>query len=150
MSVIPEEFQDLLERPSFAQLGTVRPDGTPQVNPMMFEWDGSRLRFSHKSTRQKFRNIAQNPYIAASIPDPDDPYRYVEVRGKVEDVSPDTDGAFFRRVVAHYRNPDSNNNTSTPDVADRVVITVVVTYAAGWQRSAAVRDGDAAATAHEH
>ena len=137
MSVIPEEFRDLLERPSFAQLGTIRPDGTPQVNPMMFEWDGSRLRFSHKSNRQKFRNIAHNPYIAASIPDPDDPYRYVEVRGRVEDVSPDTDGAFLRRIDARYRDPD--RKAAPPDATDRVVITVVVTYAAGWQRTVAAR-----------
>ena len=95
---------------------------------------------------QKFRNIAHNPYIAASIPDPDDPYRYVEVRGKVEDVSPDTDGAFLRRVDARYRNPDSN--ASSLDATDRVVITVVITYAAGWQRAAAAHDGDAAGTSH--
>ena len=41
---VPASHADLLERPPFAHLGTVRPDGQPQVNPMWFEWDGSRLR----------------------------------------------------------------------------------------------------------
>jgi PPOX class probable F420-dependent enzyme len=128
MSIIPEEFLDLMQQPAFAQLATMRPDGTPQVNPMFFDWDGSRLRFSHKSNRQKFRNIAQNPHIAASIPDLDNPYRYIEVRGTVEDVSPDTDGAFLRRLTSHYR-PGAGGS---PDIEHRVVITVVVTHAAGW------------------
>ena len=128
MTIIPDEFLDLMRQPAFAQLATVRPDGTPQVNPMYFDWDGSRLRFSHKSNRQKFRNIAQNPHIAASIPDLDNPYRYIEVRGTVEDVSPDVDGVFLRELNARY-SPGARNS---PDIEHRVVITVVVTHAAGW------------------
>ena len=106
MSIIPDEFLDLMRQPAFAQLATIRPDGTPQVNPMYFDWDGSRLRFSHKSNRQKFRNIAQNPHIAASIPDLDNPYRYIQIRGRVEHVTEEGASAHIDSLAKKYLGKD--------------------------------------------
>src|ERR1700712_564899 len=81
--IIPDQLRDLLDRPLFADLATVREDGTPQVNPMWFAWDGELLRFTHTNFRRKYRNITANPAVAISIVDPRDPYRYIEVRGVV-------------------------------------------------------------------
>jgi PPOX class probable F420-dependent enzyme len=84
MVAIPQGYETLFERPLYGHLATTRPDGSPQVNPMWFDWDGELLRFTHTTKRQKYRNVTANPNVAMSISDPDNPYRYLEVRGVVE------------------------------------------------------------------
>ncbi|SNQ50175.1 putative PPOX class F420-dependent enzyme [Frankia canadensis] len=120
--IVPDELRDLLERPLFANLATVREDGSPQVNPMWFEWDGEFIRFTHTNFRRKFRNITANPAVAISIIDPTDPYRYVEVRGVVERVDPDPTGAFFVRLNKRYSGPFGPSHPT--DAADRVILAV--------------------------
>ncbi len=116
----PESHRDLLERPLCGHLATVRPDGAPQSNVMWFVWDGERLRFTHTDQRQKFRNLAENPRVAMSVPEPGNPYRYLEVRGVVEDISPDdADASFYRSLQERYGRP-----LPVRDAVHRVVITV--------------------------
>lgn len=119
-TTLPESHADLLERPLFAHLATVRPDGGPQSSVMWFDWDGDVLRFTHTSTRQKYRNVTHEPRVAVSIADPDDGYRYVELRGRVVDISPDAaDASFYRSLQERY------GNVYPIDDADvRVVVTV--------------------------
>lgn len=121
MVSIPEDMLDLLERPLYGHLATVRPDGTPQVNPMWFEWDGEVLRFTHTTQRQKYRNLKANPAVAISVIDPDNPYRYLEVRGLVEDVVPDPEATFYLHLNDRYDGP----LTGTPADAPYRVIFVV-------------------------
>lgn len=100
---LPASHADLLERPLFAHLATVRPDGSPQTSVMWFAWDGDALLFTHTSTRQKFANLQHEPRVAVSIADPDDPYRYLEIRGTVESMDPDGAGApFYRSLQERY------------------------------------------------
>src|SRR4051794_24449657 len=80
---VPESHLDILEKRSFAHVATVGSDGAPQVSVVWFDWDGTRLSFSTIRGRQKFRNLERDPRIAMTITDPDDPYRYVELRGRV-------------------------------------------------------------------
>ncbi|MEV5143592.1 PPOX class F420-dependent oxidoreductase [Streptomyces sp. NPDC052727] len=103
MSIIPESHRDLLERPLFAHLATIRPDNTPQVNPMWFSWDGEYLYFTNTTTRYKYRNVTHNPVVSVSINDPEQPYRYLEIRGTVERIDPDSEGAFFLRLADRYK-----------------------------------------------
>jgi hypothetical protein len=63
MTLIPASHQDLLTRPLFAHLATIRPDGTPQANPMWFAWDGSHLRFTNTTARRKYR------VVVSALPD---------------------------------------------------------------------------------
>jgi len=101
-SVLPDSHLDLLTRPLFAHLATTRPDGTPQVNPMWFSWDGVHLRFTGTTTRYKYRNISHDPRVAVSINDPEQPYRYLEIRGVVTGIEPDPDAAFFATLADRY------------------------------------------------
>ena len=78
--VIPAALADLLERPLYAHLATVRPDGTPQVNPTWFRFDGQYLWLTTTNRRQKNRNWQRQPAVALSIADPDRPSRYLEKR----------------------------------------------------------------------
>src|SRR3954465_13662977 len=82
-ATIPQEQRDLLDPAEtlIGHLATRRPDGSLQSNPVWFEWDGDVLRVSSTQDRQKTRNIEADPHVAISITDPQNPYRYLEVRG---------------------------------------------------------------------
>jgi PPOX class probable F420-dependent enzyme len=101
----PESHADLLEKPNFAHLATVRPDGSPQSSVMWFAWDGDRIRMTHTKTRQKFRNLSAEPRVALSIADPSDEYRFLEVRGVVESVEDDdAEASFYKTLQRRYGN----------------------------------------------
>jgi PPOX class probable F420-dependent enzyme len=121
MSIIPEGYEDLLQRPLYGHLATTRPDNSPQVNPMWFAWDGELIRFTNTSKRQKCKNIQAEPKFAMSVTDPDNPYRYLEVRGELVEILPDPGAKFFLELCARYSAP----YTEPPaDAADRVIIVV--------------------------
>ena len=117
--MIPESHLDLLTRPVFAHLATIGPDGTPQVNPVWTIWDGEFLRFTTTKDRRKYRNVVENPYVAVSIHDPEQPYRYVEIRGEVVRVDPDPSGGFFDVLARRY---DLDYDRPVGDAERRVVI----------------------------
>ena len=121
MSAVPEGLRDLLERPLFAHVATVRPDGVPQSNPMWFGWDGEFVYLTHTKKRQKYRNVRHEPRVALSIVDPEVPYRYVEVRGVVERIDDDPNGSMYVRLAERY----GNESPKVPaDAPDRVVLVV--------------------------
>ena len=123
-ATIPDDLADLLERPLFGSLGTVRPDGTVQVNPMWYEFDGESVRFTHTTFRAKYRNLQNNPSMSLLITDPDNPQRYLEVRGALAQVIPDPTGAFYVRLGQRYGHPDSQ---PPADRADRVILVMSIT-----------------------
>ena len=86
MADIPDSFQDLFEKKSFAHFATVMPDGTPQVTPVWVDHDAERghVLVNTARGRRKERNVRRNPKVGVSVLDPTDPYRYVSVRGEAE------------------------------------------------------------------
>jgi PPOX class probable F420-dependent enzyme len=123
-ATIPEDLADLLERPLYGSLGTVRPDGTVQVNPMWFEFDGENIRFTHTTFRAKYRNLQHNPSMSLLVTDPEIPQRYLEVRGALTEAIPDPEGAFFVRLGQRYGDPDQQ---PPADRADRVILVMSIT-----------------------
>jgi PPOX class probable F420-dependent enzyme len=116
----PQSHADLLERPTFAHLATIRPDGSPQSSVMWYVWDGDRIRMTHTKSRQKFRNLADEPRVALSITDPDDQYRFLEIRGRVENIEDDTpEAAFYQSLQRRY-----GESYPIKDAAERVVLTI--------------------------
>lgn len=91
MKSIPEKFEYLFGKRSFGHLATLMPDGSPQVTPVWVDYDGQYVLVNSAEGRQKDLNMERDPRVAISIQDPDDPYRYVQVRGVVEEIT--TDGA---------------------------------------------------------
>lgn len=88
MSIVPAAFLDLLERPLYGSLATVNPKNKAQSSVMWYAWDGERLKFTHTAKRQKYRNLLANPSAAFSVYDPENPYRYLEIRGTVDEITP--------------------------------------------------------------
>ena len=91
MTTIPDTYLDLFAKKSFAHLGTVMPDGSPQVTPVWIDYDGTHVIINTARGRTKDRNMEQEARVAIEISDPDDPYRYIQIRGRVADIT--TDGA---------------------------------------------------------
>lgn len=93
MKNIPENYADLLkdETKAFAYLATLMRDGTPQVTPVWFNTQGVYLLINSVLGRVKDKNMRARPQIALVIPDPKDPYRYIQIRGRVSEFI--TDGA---------------------------------------------------------
>ncbi len=87
--VIPNEYMDLFEKKSFAHFATLMPDGRPQVTPVWCDFKEGYVRVNSAKGRQKDNNIRRDPRVALAIHDPDNPYRYLEVRGTVEDITED-------------------------------------------------------------
>lgn len=84
-AVIPETFADLLSRHSraFAHLALTLKDGTPQVTPIWFDWDGAHFVINTARGRVKDKVLKRHPVVALCISDPANPYRYLQVRGRV-------------------------------------------------------------------
>ncbi len=80
---IPDAFRDFFERPILAHLATVMPDGSPQVTPLWIGYADGLLLVNTIVGRQKDRNLSANPRVALDMVDPDDPFRYFQVRGEV-------------------------------------------------------------------
>lgn len=117
------KFRRLLEMPLYGHLGTIRPDDSVQVNPMWFEFDGEHVRFTHTTKRQKFRNLQHNPSMSLSVTDPDEPTSYLEVRGRLVDVIPDPEGAFYAHLGERYGKPLGGRPA---DAADRVILVMSI------------------------
>lgn len=105
-AVIPDSHADLLGSTALAHVATVGPQGEPQNNPVWFDWDGDLLAFSQTTARQKYRNVRREPRVAISIVDPENPYRYLEIRGRVERIEPDPDKAFINKMAKKYLGQD--------------------------------------------
>src|SRR3954469_23186497 len=92
MAGIPAGFLDLLtEKKAFAHLATIQPDGSPQVTPVWFDYTDGKVRVNTAKGRVKARNMSEGTKVALSIVDPDNDYRYVQIRGIVSKET--TDGA---------------------------------------------------------
>jgi PPOX class probable F420-dependent enzyme len=89
MPSIPEDYRDLFESATFAHFSTVGPDGTPHVTPVWVGYDAeeNRLLVNTERDRRKERYVAENPKVGLSMTDPEDPYRYLSVRGEVDEVT---------------------------------------------------------------
>ena len=78
---VPQSHVDLLTKRTLAHLATVHHDGSPHVTPMWFDWDGDEAMFSTIGTSQKALNVLRDPRVALCVLDPENPYRYLRIRG---------------------------------------------------------------------
>ena len=110
--VIPEKYRDLFQKRAFASLGTLMPDGRPQVTPVWCDFDGEHVIFNSAKGRQKDRNVRRDPRVSLAIIDPENPYRYLEIRGRVveitEDGADDTSTRWPRNISASTSIPTAS------------------------------------------
>lgn len=120
--VFPESHRDLLDAKGFAHLASLGPEGEPQSHPVWYDFHDGQLRISTTKDRQKYRNVTRDPRVAVTITDPDDPYRYLELRGRVESIDDDPEKEFIDALAQKYLGEDEYPNKQ-PD-AERVTIAI--------------------------
>jgi len=86
---VPDKYRDLLDSKAFANLGTLMKDGSPQVTPVWFNWDGKHIMINTAQGRAKDKNMRRDPRVSITVLDPSNPYRYLEVRGRVVEIKED-------------------------------------------------------------
>ena len=123
MADVPEAFHDLFERESFASFATVMPDGTPQVTPVWIDYDGDHVLVNTARGRQKERNVRANPQVGVLVLDPDDPYRYVSIRGTVTAVTEDGAVEHIDELARRYMDVEEYPNHGE-ERGPRVVIRI--------------------------
>ena len=104
--VIPEKYLDLFQKKAFASLATLMPDGRPQVTPVWCDFDGTHVIVNTAKGRVKDRNMRRDPRVSLSIMDPDNPYRYVEIRGRVAAIDEAGADAHIDKMAKKYLNQD--------------------------------------------
>jgi PPOX class probable F420-dependent enzyme len=107
-ATVPDNYQDLIsyEKKSIANLATVQPDGTPQVTPVWFDVEGGKVRVNTAIGRVKQRNMQKNAAVALAILDPQNPYRYVQIRGRVVNVTEEGADAHIDSLAKKYLGQD--------------------------------------------
>ncbi|MBA4182131.1 MAG: PPOX class F420-dependent oxidoreductase [Anaerolinea sp.] len=99
---IPESHRDIILGKNFAHVATLMPDGSPQVTPVWIDLDGDTLLFNTAVGRQKDRNLKRNGKVALSVQDQANPYRYIQIRGKVTGFTTDGADAHIDKMAKKY------------------------------------------------
>ena len=105
-TTIPANYMDLFKKPAFASLATLNPDGSPQVTPVWVDFDGKNVLVNTAKGRVKHRNLERNPRVALTIADPENPYRYLGIQGRVTEMTETGADAHIDRMAKKYLNKD--------------------------------------------
>jgi PPOX class probable F420-dependent enzyme len=100
------KYRDIFDKKTFCYVATVGKDGTPQVTPVWCEFDGTHIVFNTARGRVKDKNLAKNPRVSVAAADPDNPYRYVQVRGRVAEITEQGADAHIDRMAKKYIGQD--------------------------------------------
>ncbi len=117
------------ESKSFIHLATINKDGSPQVSPVWVDFDGAYVIVNSEQKRRKVRNIKRDPRVALSVTDPENSYHYIEIRGRVVDVTPEGAAAHIDRMAKKYMGLDQYPYNQPGDV--RVIIKIEPEHVAG-------------------
>ncbi|MFN8458793.1 MAG: PPOX class F420-dependent oxidoreductase [Anaerolineae bacterium] len=104
---IPDSHKDLFERPIVASLATLMPDGLIQVNPVWVDYDGTHIRFNSAAGRQKDKNLKNRGVVTVMIVDTAEPYKWLEVRGRVTEITAEGADAHIDSLAKKYLGADS-------------------------------------------
>src|SRR5476649_2322151 len=108
MATIPAAFADLvMTKLAFANVATLNADGSPQVTPVWVDFDGTHVLINTARGRVKAKNLAREPRVAVSISDPENPYRYLGVQGRVVEMTEDGGDAHIDKMAKKYLGKDS-------------------------------------------
>ena len=102
----PEKYRDLFQKKAFGAFTTLMPDGSPQTTPVWVDYDRDEILVNSAVGRLKDRNVRRDPRVALAVIDPDNPYRYVEVRGSVREITQNGADAHIDAMARKYLGQD--------------------------------------------
>ena len=103
---IPDKYRDLFSKRAFASLGTLMSDGSPQVTPVWVDLEGDLVVVNTAKGRQKDKNMRRDARVALAIIDPENPYRYLEIRGRVAEITEEGADAHIDKMAKKYLGAD--------------------------------------------
>src|SRR5262245_35212251 len=106
MAAIPQSHSDLFSKKAIANLATVNPDGSPQVTPVWVDFDGTNILVNTARGRKKDRNLQGNARVALAIADPENPYRYLGVQGRVVEMTEQGAAPHIDKMAKKYLDKD--------------------------------------------
>ncbi len=132
MPVVPEQYRDLVDRPTFAHLATILPNGMPHVTPTWIDADDDyeHVLVNTARTRRKERNVRQNPNVGLSIIDPDNPYRHLSLWGEVVELTEEGAEEHIDSLAQQYMDVDRYPNYDD-DPGPRVIIRIEPQHVTG-------------------
>jgi len=105
-AAIPEKYLDLFQKKAFASLGTLMPDGQPQVTPVWVDFDGKHVVVNSAKGRVKDRNMRRDPRVSMALIDPDNPYRHLQVQGRVVEITENGADQHIDKMAKKYLGQD--------------------------------------------
>jgi PPOX class probable F420-dependent enzyme len=106
MASFPDKYLDLFQKKAFGAFTTLMPDGSPQTTPVWVDFQDGQVWVNSALGRQKDKNVRRDPRVAVAVADPDNPYRYVEVRGKVKEITENGADEHIDRMAKKYLGQD--------------------------------------------
>lgn len=104
---IPDDFQQLLDKPVLYNLATINPNGSIQVNPVWGEFHDGYIRLNTATGRQKHKNLVERgEQVTVMVQDPDNTQRYLEVRGEVAELTEENGDEVIDRLAKKYIGAD--------------------------------------------
>ncbi|WP_317444063.1 PPOX class F420-dependent oxidoreductase [Streptomyces collinus] len=123
-AVLPDRVKSLLDDKVFIVVGTIQPDGSPQMSPVWVKRDGDDILFSTTADRRKKKNLDRDPRVTVVVMNPEQPYEYAEIRGTAEMT---TDGAaeLIDELSEKYTGKKyADFNPASVNDAERVVVRI--------------------------
>jgi PPOX class probable F420-dependent enzyme len=103
---IPDKYRDLFTKRAFASLATLMPDGSPQVTPVWVDLEGDLVLVNTARGRQKDKNMRRDPRVAMAVIDPENPYRYLEIRGRIAEITEEGADPHIDKMAKKYLGAD--------------------------------------------
>ncbi len=103
---IPEKFMDLFHKKAFGSLSTLMPDGSPQTNPVWVDYQNGEIWVNTAVGRLKDKNMKRDPRVSVAVIDPENPYRFMEIRGKVREVTQEGAPQHIDKMAKKYLDKD--------------------------------------------
>jgi PPOX class probable F420-dependent enzyme len=126
---LTDKHRKLITGKNFGHIATINKDGSPQVSPVWIELDGNHLIVNTEQKRRKVRNIKRDPRVSVSIQNAENPYQYVEIRGRAIEVTAKGGFEGIDRLSAKYTGQEKYPGNAPGDV--RIVIRIEPDHVTG-------------------
>lgn len=123
MAELPEAARKLLEDTNLVNFVTLMPDGSPQVTPLWVDTDGTHVIVNTAEGRQKPRNLYRDPRVALCVVDRNNPYSYLQIRGRVVEMTHEGAWEHINRLAQKYMGPGARYPGSQQET--RVIVKVL-------------------------
>ncbi|MFE9093059.1 PPOX class F420-dependent oxidoreductase [Streptomyces sp. NPDC007264] len=124
-AVLSDRLKALLDSPVFIVVGTIQPDGSPQLSPVWVKRDGEHVLFSTTVDRRKKKNLDRDPRVSVVVQDPRSPYEYAEIRGTAEMTTEGGAGLIDELSLKYTGKKYAEFNPASGQDAERVVVRIV-------------------------